>query len=129
MARRRAQSAWFLPTMVAILVSALGVAINFATDLKSSVVAWLAVVALTSCIAAATVVAERRGKGAESNHGTVLASASDHTSASSVYGLVMRRTVTANVDGSSKTVIDYFSEEVALQSLREDSLDDSTGEP
>jgi hypothetical protein len=50
--------------------------------------------------------------------------------ASPVYGLVMRRTIqTANADGSVTTaVIEYFSEELALQSLREDSLDQDLSE-
>lgn len=41
---------------------------------------------------------------------------------SPVYGLVMRRTIqTANADGTVTTaVIEFFSEELALQSLRED---------
>jgi hypothetical protein len=57
--------------------------------------------------------------------GTVVASASETGEASRTYGLVMRHTRTANRDGSVTTVTDIFSEKLALQSLRDDSLDES----
>jgi len=54
--------------------------------------------------------------------GTVVASASETGEASRTYGLVMRHTRT---DGAVTTVTDFFSENLALQSLRDDSLDES----
>lgn len=41
------------------------------------------------------------------------------------YGLVMRRTHSAFADGSVTTVIEIYSEDLALKSLEDDSLDNT----
>lgn len=112
-----------MPSVVALLTAILGIAINFATDLKTDWVAWLVVVVLIVAVTAATVIAEQRRRESTLPQGTVLtsASAADRTSITS--GLVLRRSQTTAADGSVTTVIDYFSEELALQSLREASND------
>lgn len=128
MATWKSRSAW-LPGAVALLVAALGVAISFATDMKSNWIAWVVVGLLSVGVAITTAIAERRGgRDGRASAGTVVASASAGGNASRVYGLVMRSTHTANPDGSVTTVVDYFSEDLALQSLRENSLDESVGD-
>ena len=118
-----------MPAALTLLVSALGVAVNFATDLRSSVIAWVVVVFLALIVAATTAIVERRGTRRDPSSGTIVARASPAGDASRIYGLVMRRSIqTTNLDGTVTTaVIDYFSEELALQSLREDSVEQGTG--
>jgi uncharacterized membrane protein len=125
----RSRATWLMPGALALLVSSLGIAINLATSVGSSWVSWLVVGLLSFGIAAGTASSERQRVQRQRERertGTVAASSAGDSSALLVSGLVMRHTQTAAPDGSITTVREYFSEELALQSLREDSLDEST---
>jgi hypothetical protein len=122
----RERSPWLLPALVTVLVAALGVATAIATTVTSWV-AWTAVGGLTLAIAAATAVSERR-RASSPQACTAIHTASPGSTVSQTYGLVLRREETiTTADGSRTMVTEYFSEELAVRSLREDSV--STGRP
>jgi len=106
------------------LVAILGIATNLATDLKSNRIAWGAVVVLTVAIAVVTALSEKRRRSNSGPGGSVTAETSEAGHASSSEGLHMRRVRTANPDGSITVVTEIYSEELARESLRSDSIDD-----
>jgi hypothetical protein len=122
------RSGWVLPTVTVLVVSALGVATNLATDLKSSWIAWLVVVLLTVFFAVVTVIGERRVSAKRQQGGSVEASTSKSSQASRIYGLQMRHTRIIRSDGTTEIVKEYFNEELARQSLGDDSPDESNFE-
>jgi len=120
----RERSEWLLPTVTTLLVAALGVITNVATDLHSNWIAWLVVVLLVVAVAAATAASERKRRKPEGG-GTVVDDVSGDNHASRVYGLQMRRVRTINPNGSIRIETEFFSEELARQSLGDDLLDES----
>lgn len=118
------RSGWLLPSAIALLASILGAATNFATDMKSSWIAWLVVAILAIAVAAVTAASER-GQSSESKPGgTILDDVSKSGHASHAFGLQMRRTQTSNPDGSIKIETEWFNEKLARQSLSENPLDE-----
>jgi hypothetical protein len=103
----------------AVLVAALGAAINFATNLKTSWIAWLAVALLVVATVLVTVLIDRRQAAPTPSPGTTIESSSAGSKSSEAYGLVMRTTELTNPDGSRTKTTEYFSEEVAVRVFRE----------
>ena len=63
---------WILPTLNVLLTAALGVAVNFATDLRTSWMAWVVVLGLALTIGLVTVLLERRPRGAAPERGVAI---------------------------------------------------------
>jgi hypothetical protein len=121
------RSPWLLPALTTVLVAALGVATAIATT-ATSWVAWSTVGGLTAAIATATAVSERRRASSRPEGGTAIQTASPENTVSETYGLVLRRQETIKTADDSRTIVtEYFSEELALRSLRDDAA--STGRP
>lgn len=118
MTQRRTRP-WAFPIVNLVGTIALGVAINFATDLKTSWVAWIAVAALGLTIAGVTAVLAGDGPVRDSTRGIATEHNSKTSRSSTTTGLVMRTTEAQSPDGSSRTVVEFFSEEVAIQVFRE----------
>ena len=119
-----ARRGWLLPGGVALLASGLGVVTNLATDLRSSWWAWGAVIVLTVGLTGGTVLLERRDRKEQKSPGSVMANTSTAGHTSESLGLQMRRVRTSNPDGSITVVTEIFSEELARQSLRDNSIDE-----
>jgi hypothetical protein len=106
-----------LPVINVFLAAALGIAINFATDLKTSWIAWSVVGVISVTIGLATVIVTgRRGL---AGSGTVITTASQGSSSSHVAGLVMRTTETTSPDGSNTRIVEFYSDQVAMRAFRE----------
>lgn len=121
MNRWQKRSAWLLPAGVTLLVAILGVATNLATDLGSNWIAWAAVGVLSVVIAVVTAVSERRRQATLGAGGSVTAETSDAGHASSSHGLHVRHVRTASPDGLITDVTEIYNEELARESLRDDS--------
>jgi hypothetical protein len=92
------QRRWLLPALSALLAAALGAAINFATDLKTSWVAWNVVAAIVIASVVVTVLLDRR-----------------HSA-----DPVVRTEETEDADGFRTKTIECYSEEIAIRFFRED---------
>ena len=101
-----------------MLVAALGTAINFATDLKTSWIAWTAVGVLVLAGVIVTVRISRLASERSAAGTAIDLGLADGTS-SEAYGLVMRTTEFVGADGSTTKRVEYFSEEVAVRVFRE----------
>jgi hypothetical protein len=108
---------WILPVTNVFLAAALGIAINFATDLKTSWIAWsvVGVISVSSGLATAIVTGHRALAGS----GIVITTASQGSSSSHVAGLVMRTTETTLPDGSNTRIVEFYSDQVAMRAFRE----------
>lgn len=101
------------------MAAAVGVSINFATDLKTNLLAWAVVVGLVLASALVAVAIERRSRNGSPAGGAAITSSSETGSTSEAYGLVMRTTELTNPDGSRTSTVEFFNEEVAIQAYRQ----------
>ena len=97
-----------LPFLSVVLTSLIGVAINFATELRKNLLAWTVVLVLTIIVAIVSIVIQRRQ--APDSNSTVAP------------GLIMRTIETTKPDGTRVETTEIFDEEVARQRIRQDSL-------
>jgi hypothetical protein len=102
-----------------LLTALLGVAINFATDLQTSWIAWVAVAAIALAGGVVAVLLGRRAADLPRTGGSTITSSTPQGTSSGAYGLVIRETERTNPDGSKTKTVDYFSEEVAIQVFRQ----------
>lgn len=121
MRRPSRRSVWLLPVIVTLLVAGLGVAINLATELRSSWIAWVAVSALSVAIALITGALER-GRAQEDDPLEAMTSvASQLGLTSNSWGLKLRRVKT---DGKVVILTEIYSDELARESLQKDFGED-----
>jgi prepilin signal peptidase PulO-like enzyme (type II secretory pathway) len=118
MTRSSGRSVWLLPAIVTLLVAGLGVAVNLATALKSSWIAWAVVVALSVTIALITGTLEWRKTQEPDPLSAMTSLASELGLTSNSWGLKLRKVET---DGKLMTVTEIYTDELARQSLRDDS--------
>jgi hypothetical protein len=111
---------WLLPTLNVFLTAVLGVAINLATDLKTSWLAWGVVLTLAIAIGLATAQIERRSRPPSHSGGTRVKVTSESGDTTTTSGLVMKTTELKGPDGSTRKTVEFFSEELAVQVFRED---------
>lgn len=97
-------------------------AVNFATNPKHSLLAWLLVILLSAAIAALTGIGERRRHVTAT--GQITTSTPDLVSAPVNSELVMRRTEHISPSGRKTITTDFYSMEIAMQSLGDDSFDE-----
>ena len=95
-------------------------AVNFATDLQTSWIAWLAVLIIALGAAAATVRLDQREPDGGPKGGTSTTSSSALGDSSQTSGLLLRTTELERPDGSKMKTAEFFSEELAMQAFRED---------
>jgi len=100
------------------------VAVNFATDPKHSLLAWLLVVFLSIAIATLTAVGERRKRAITATPLPTTTSTPNSVSAPVNSELIMRKTEHISPSGSKTITTDIYSKEVAMQSLGDDSFDE-----
>jgi hypothetical protein len=114
--------------LVAGLTASLGIAINLATDLKHNMVAWGCVFALTVAIALVTAVGERNRLAPKASPSSTTTSTPEAVSAPVASELVMRRTEHISPSGRKTITTDFYSKEIAMQSLGDDSFDEGSDE-
>lgn len=117
------RSPWILPTVLAGLTAALAIAVNYATAPHAGWIRWTAVGLLILGTLAVTGVLERRRAVSHAPGGRVITSAVANSTSSDSLNVVLRQTVTrTTAEGTETEAFDFFSERLALQSLREDSV-------
>lgn len=128
MRRWKKRPEWVLPVLVAGLTAGLGVAINLATDLKRNLIAWGCVFVLTIAIALVTAAGERNRLTAKASPSSTTTSTPEAVSAPVTGELVMRRTEHISPSGRKTITTDFYSKEIAMQSLGDDSIDEGSNE-
>ena len=125
MNRWHERNPWLLPVVGSVFTGVLGIAINLATDLKSSWIAWAVVLLLIICVAWITGRSAMRGPPQETVPPSVTEETVEQEHVSRLEGIQMRRVKTVKrPDGEYTVVTEIFSKELALQSLRDESVED-----
>jgi hypothetical protein len=126
MNRWHERAPWLLPVIGSVLTGVLGVLINLATDLKTSWIAWAVVALLIVCVAWVTARSQTlRPAGPVAQSTSVTEETVEKEHVSRLEGIQMRRVKTVKkTDGEYTVVTEIFTKELALLSLREESIED-----
>src|ERR1700743_1049330 len=114
MNRWHERNPWLLPVVGSVFTGVLGIAINLATDLKSSWIAWAVVLLLIICVAWITGRSAIRGPTQETVPPSVTEETVEQEHVSRLEGIQMRRVKTVKrPDGEYTVVTEIFSKELA----------------